>query len=275
MLSEVEARSSRGSLLTLPLADVSDGIIITNIDGLDPVKATIVTSSSANMDGTQYHTAVSDDRNIKLQVSMEPDDYTTQSVASIRKKLYEFFMPKSAVGFTFQTEEGLEVITSGRVESFENAHFTKEPAVDISIICFDPDFIDPVPVVLTGSTVSDASTFDIDYHGSVETGIRFELLLNRDLTEFTLYSTMPDGTIRNIDFAAPLLNLDTLVIETTPGQKSVTQYRDGNLFANPLYGISPQSFWTELQPGVNTFRIYAEGAPLNYNLSYYVRYGGL
>lgn len=258
----------------MPLGDITDGIVVANIDGLDPVKATIVTTNSPNQDGTQFHNVVSEDRNLKLTLEMHPDE-VTQTISSVRNKLYEFFMPKSPVKLTFRTEEGLEVESFGRIESFENAHFSQEPAVDISILCFDPDFVDPDVVEVPGSTVSDATTFPIVYPGSVETSIVFELILDRDVSEFTIYSTMPDGTNRNLDFVAPLLNGDSLIIDTTPGSKSVTQYRSGAIFGNPLYGVTPQSAWIELQPGTNLFRVYATGAPLDFTLSYHNRYGGL
>jgi hypothetical protein len=274
VLSEVEVLSVRGSILTMPLGAITDGIVIAEIEGLDPVKATIVTTSSANQDGTQYHTSIRDDRNIKLKLEMLPDE-VTQTVSSIRSKLYEFFMPKAPVKFTFRTEEGVDVDIVGRVESFENAHFTQEPTVDISIICFDPDFVDPDVITVPGSTVSTATTFEIDYDGTVETSVIFTLTLDRDLSEFTIYSTMPDGSVRNLDFALAMLDGDTLVINTQPGNKSVTQYRGPSIFAYPLYAVSPQSSWIEIQPGINVFRVYAAGAAIPFTLDYQNRYGGL
>lgn len=274
MLTEVEVATSWGSLLTMPLADISDGIVVAGIEGLDPVKATLITSSSAGQNGTTYQSSSTDDRNIKIKLEMHPNEIL-QSVATIRARLYEFFMPQSPVKLTFRTEEGLDVDVYGRVESFDNDHFSAEPAVDISIICFDADFVDPTLVVVSGSSVNDVSTFTIDYPGTVKTSIKFDLMLNRDLTEFTVYSTMPDGTPRTLDFAAAMLNLDHLAIDSKPGAKTVTQYRGGSIFANPVYGVSPQSSWLELNRGTNVFRVYAAGAPIPYTISYYVKYGAL
>lgn len=274
MLTEVEIATSWGSLLTMPLADTTDGIIVAGIEGLDPVKATLVTSSSAGQNGTTYQSSTTDDRNIKFKLEMHPDE-VVQSVSSIRNRLYEFFMPQSPIKMTFRTLEGLDVDIYGRVESFENDHFSAEPAVDISVICFDADFVDPTLVVVSGSSVNDVTTFTIDYPGTVKTSIKFDLMLNRDLTEFTVYSTMPDGTARTLDFAAAMLNLDQLTIDSKPGAKSVTQLRGGSVYANPVYGVSPQSSWLELNRGSNVFRVYAAGAAIPYTISYYVRYGAL
>jgi hypothetical protein len=271
MLSEVEVRNAQGSSMTLSLEDISDGIILADIDGLDPVKATIVTSSFANQDGTQYHTSSREDRNIKFQLLMEPEDV---SVAEVRQRLYGFFMPKSPVSFTFKDDEGLEVDISGRVESFEAPLFTADPEANISVICFDSDFVDMNSVVVNAETVSDTSTIDINYLGTVETGIQLDLYPDRPITEFTMYSTSADGILRTMDFAAPMAAGNVLTIITIPGQKSAMLSVLGTP-SSILYGVSPHANWLELQPGVNSLRIYAEGAPIPYSITYFTRYGGL
>lgn len=264
----------------MPLEDVSDGIVLENVEGLDPVKATLVTSKLAKMRGSQYHASSSEDRNIKLRLLLEPDHVTT-TVADVRKRIYNFFMPEAPVDLTFRDSTGLDFGISGRVESCETPLFTKDPAVDVSIMCFDPDFFlldedgfHDVTLV-PGYSVNDATTFDINYLGTVKTGIEFHLMPDRAVTQFTIYNELPDGSNNNLDFAANLEAFDTLVIKTTPGEKEVTQYRDNTVFATPLYGVLAQSSWTELQPGINKLRIYADGAPLQYLLSYPTRFGGL
>lgn len=272
MLTEVEVLTAQGNLLNMVLDDVSDGIIIQNIDGLDPVKATIVTSSST-LDGTQYHASRREDRNIKLRLGIEPD-WSVEDVAAVRKRVYNYFMPKMPLAFTFRTSEGLDVDISGRVESCESALFTAEPAMDISVLCFDSDFVDPDAVVIAGNTVDDTTNIDIDYDGTVETGITLTLNIDRTITEFTVYSVSSDGILRQMDFAAEMVDGDTLTIVTVPGQKSA-MISSGGSPTSILYGVSPQASWIELQPGLNTFRVYAEGDPIPYTVSYFNRYGGL
>lgn len=273
MLTEVEVLTSQGNLLTMVLDDVSDGIVVQNIDGLDPVKATIVTSSFANLDGTQYHASRREDRNIKLRLGLEPD-WELDTVESVRKRVYNYFMPKMPLAFTFRTSEGLDVDISGRVESCESALFTAEPAMDISVICFDSDFVDPEAIIVPGNTVDDTTNIDITYDGSVETGITFTLNIDRTLTEFTIYSVSADGIIRQMDFAGEMAAGDDLTIVTIPGQKSA-MISSGGSPTSILYGVSPQANWIEFQPGLNTFRVYAEGAPIPYTVTYNNRYGGL
>lgn len=273
MLSEVEVRTAQGNLLVMPLEDVSNGIVITEIEGLDPVKATIVTSSFANQDGTQYHTSSREDRNIIFHLNLEPD-YVTDTVADVRKRLYSYFMPKSPVSFTFRDSEGLEVDISGRVESCEAPPFTKEPKMDVSILCFDSDFVDMTPVEIPGFTTDTTDPIVIDYIGNVESGIKFELFIDRSISEFTLYSTSADGILRTMDFAAPMVAGNVLTIVTIPGQKSAMLSMAGTP-TSILYGVSPHANWLELQPGENSVRVYAEGAPIPYLITYFTRYGGM
>jgi hypothetical protein len=54
MLTGVEVRTIQDNLLALSLDDPSSGFIIEEIEGLDPVKASVVSSSFATMDGEQY-----------------------------------------------------------------------------------------------------------------------------------------------------------------------------------------------------------------------------
>lgn len=273
MLTMVEVRTAQGSLLSIPFEDVSDGLIVEDIQGLDPVKATLVSSSFATMDGEQYHSSRREARNIKLTLGLEPD-YITASVRDLRHRLYSYLMPKTEVNLRFYDSTGLTVDIMGRVETHETALFTKEPAVDISIMCFKPDFLGLTPVVLNGNTTSDATETLIPYDGTVDTGILFTLRPDRALTQFTIYHRPPDGTLRILDFAASLAAGDTVKINTVTGSKSLTLTRAGT-DSSLLYGMSPQSNWISLVKGDNYIRVYAVGAEIPYNIEYIDRYGGL
>lgn len=273
MLYKVEVRNAQGALLSLPLDDVSSGLVVQDIQGLDPVKATIVSSNFAQLDGTQYHSSRREARNIIMVLGLEPD-YVMASVRDLRNSLYSFFMPKSEIFLRFYMDEGLTVNIMGRVETFEAPLFAKEPKAFISILCFDPDFLDLDPVELTGSSTSTTDETTITYDGSVETGLVFVLNVNRTLGAFTFYFKPPDGTLRSMDFAASLVTGDVLTINTVSGAKGATLTRAGTN-SSLLYAVSPQSNWHELQNGDNKIRIYATGAAVPYTLTYTARYGGL
>jgi len=275
MLTKVEVRTSTsGMLLSLPLEEITDGIFVEDISGLDPVKATLVSSSTANLDGAQFQSSRRESRNILLTLGLEPLDWEVHNIRNIRKNLYSFFMPKSEVKLRFFLDDGLEVDITGRVESFETPLFAKDPQVVISVMCFDPDFVELTSVEIEEDTVSTTTTFPIDYPGTVETGILLTLLVDRALTEFTIYHTPPDGLVRTLDFAAVLQADDVLRINTVVGNKFITLTRSA-VESSLLYAMSPQSAWIELFKGINQFRVFADGAAIPYTLEYTVKYGGL
>lgn len=273
MLTMVEVRNSQGSLLSLPLEEVSNGLILADVDGLEPVKATIVSSSFAGLDGSQYQSSRRDDRNLKLKLDLEPD-YITTSVRDLRRRLYQYFMPKSYVNLRFYDSDDLVVDISGRVESFDTPLFSKDPEVDISIICFDPDFVELNSITLNGMTTSGSDETLIAYEGTVEAGVLFTMPVDRPLTEFNIYHRPPDGTLRSLDFSGSVDIGDVLKISTIPGAKSAV-LTSGGTDSFILYAISPQSNWIELMNGDNYIRVYAEGNPIPYTISYTNRYGGL
>ena len=275
MLTKVEVLTEQGVLLTLPLQDISQGYSVQDIDGLDPVKATLVSSAFAQMDGEQYQASRREKRNIILTLGYEPD-YAVGTVQDLRKKLYSFFMPKQRVLLRFfQTGEPVLQIY-GRVESLVSPKFAKEPTAVISLLCFDPDFYNPTPVVLPGNTTSSTVEQTHVYPGSVESGMIFRLFVNRDVTEVTIYHRPPDDSLRQLDFsvATPLVAGDILEISTIPGKKYATLTR-GGVDTSLLFGISPQSNWISFFPGTNKFRIYAEGVGIPYQIEYTSKYGGL
>ncbi len=275
MLATVEARNDQGALLTLDLTNVSDGIILKNIDGLGPVKATLVSTSFANIDGEQFHSSRREARDIKFTFGMEAM-YGGGTVRDIRQRLYRFFMTKRNVHLTFIMEDGLEVEISGRVESNDPPMFAREPEMEVVIRCFEPDFVDPTVITVTGNstTMTGALTKLVTYTGSVETGIKLIVTPDRSVSEFTFYHQAPDGTLQAMDFAAPLLAGDVLTISTVPGAKGATLLRAGSV-SQILYGISPYAAWTELQEGDNYIRLYASGTAFPYSIEYTNKYGGL
>lgn len=273
MLTKVEVRTPTGMMLSLPLDDVSEGFVVEDITGLDPVKATLVSSSFATMDGSQFHSSRREPRNILLTIGLEPD-YATSSVQALRMILYDYFMTKQTVGLRFFLDSGLTVEISGVVETFDAQLFVKEPRVVISVMCYDPDFLALTPVVVAGNTVSTSTEFLIDYPGTVETGIVFELNVDRVLEAFTIYHRPPDNVVRSLDFSADMVADDVITINTIPGSKAVTLLRTATL-SSVLYGMTPQSNWVSLEKGENYLRVYAVGAAIPFTIEYLPRYGGL
>jgi hypothetical protein len=273
MITKLDIHSAQGGFLSLPLEDASAGFVVEEIQGTEPVKATLSSTSFAQQDGARYNSSRREARNLLLKVGLEPD-WAVNTVRDLRSRLYSVFMPKSAVDIDFVMIDGLQVVISGRVESFECPMFTEEPVADISVMCFDPDFIDPDPILINGVTTAGSSTTDFSYAGTVETGILFKIMPDRSLSEFTIYHQASDGFLRTMDFQAALLAGDVVTISTVSGSKFARRTRDG-VDTSVLYGVAPEANWTEFTPGTNSVRVYAAGDPVPYTIEYRNRYGGL
>lgn len=282
LLNAVDAINSRGSMLSLPFADSSTGFVVRSIEGLGPVKATLVSTSFANGDGEQYHSARREVRDINIQLGLEPD-WAVNDIQDLRDQLYDYFMPKTEVILGFHMDKRVsestivqrrDVQISARIEDFSSVLFTSDPVVDISMRCFDPDFYDPIPVVVDGLTVSDLTETILTYTGTVETGLEFTLSPNQSASEFAIYLRAPDGSTRTVNFTYPLLAGDVLKISSIPGSKYAKLTRAG-VESSVLYGISPESAWLELEPGDNVLRVYYTGTPMPWSIDYTTKYGGL
>lgn len=273
MITKLETRNVLGELLSLTLDDVTDGFIVEAIEGLGPVKASIASSSYAKRAGAKYQSSRREARNILVKVLLEPD-YSTDTVYSLRQKLYDYFLTESQVFMKIYLGTGLILDIDGIVESCDPAIFTKEPRVDISVICHEPDLIDITDVEITGNTTSSSTETLISYPGNIKTGFEFVLNVDRTLTDFTIYMRGPDDVVRSLDFSADLVSGDVLTINTVAGSKGITLVRSGTT-SSPLYGKSDESTWLELLKGSNYIRVYATGDPIPWELTYNARYGGV
>lgn len=273
MITKVEVRTTLGELLTLSLEDVTSGVIVKGIEGLNPVKATIVSSSFAMLPGAQYQGSNREPRYITLKLGLEPD-YNVSSVSDLRMDLYNFFLPQTQINLRIFMASGLVVNIDGMVEDFAADFFVQEPEVSIPIICFLPDLLAVNSVSVNGATVSDTTEMTVSYPGNISTGFSLVLNVNRSISAFTVYNKPPDNSVRSMDFAASLVAGDVVTISTVAGSKSVTRTRSG-VTTSLLYSMSTQSPWIELMRGDNLLRVYAVGAAIPYTITYTAKYGGL
>lgn len=273
MLQTIEVRNVAGELLTLSMEVVTNGLYIEDVDGLGPVKAQIAQSDPATRDGTQFHSGKRGARNLVITLGLEPD-YSTEDVTDVRDRVYNFFMTNTTVKLRLIDDRPLTVDISGRVESCEPAIFTREPQVVISIMCFDPDFVNITEVVHESESVNDSDEELILYTGTVGTGVVFTINIDRTVSEITIYHRAPDDQIKTLELSAPLENGDIVTISTVVGDKYIRLNRLGTV-SSLLYGRSTQSDWTKLDKGNNYIRVYITGDPIEYTMEYTPRYGGL
>jgi hypothetical protein len=225
------------------------------------------------LDGEQFQSSRREKRNIVLTLGLEPD-WAQTTVGQLRAQLYKFFMPKNDSTLRFYTDDFPVVDILGTVETFDCPLFVKDPEATISLICFDPDFYTPTALQFAGNTTSGSTSQAVQYDGTVDTGVLITVNVNRTMAGFTV-NVQPDGdVIHSMQFTAALVAGDVVQISTVPGNKFATLTRAG-VQSSLLYGISPTSEWTALQPGNNAFWINASGSAVPFTVQYTEKIGGL
>lgn len=273
MLERIEVITNSGSTLAIPIQGGGDGYFITAIDGLDPVKATLVSSSFASVDGEQYQSSRREARNPVFKIGVDTSQLIG-SVGQLRRKLAGFLMPKSEVTLRFLSDDMPDVEIVARVESFDFPLFVQEPEATISVMCYDPDFVDKELVSVSGTSTVAPTEYGVEYVGSVETGVVFSVTIPYASSGFVISHRAPDNSVGMIDFASSLLAGDVIEISTISGDKHVNLIR-GSSVSSLLYGMTPASNWINLFPGTNYISVVAGGAGLPYTIEYTTKYGGL
>lgn len=275
MLTQVNLVDPMGNALSLPLQDNTNGYTVKNIEGLDPVKATITSSPFAQLDGSQSQGARRENRNIIMTIGLEPYSGGA-TVKALRSALYGWLMPKSFVTLQF-FEDGAVTpgyTITGQVESFETPLFSKDPEVAVSLICFEPSFEEFTPHALGPfNTVTDTlgAYTTIVNPGTIEVGYLLTLSVNRPATTgFTIYNYRPGVTATQLDVVASLVNLDVVALSTRARDKSVLKNS-----TSILYAVPAASKWVPLYPGTNYIRVVCPGAAIPYTIGYTAKYGGL
>lgn len=273
MLQQIDITNSRGAVLSLSMEQDESSYQVASIEGLDPGKAALVATSTAGQDGETYQSGKRPARNIKIKLDFDPD-FAPKSYGDLRNDLYAWFMPKARITMRYFLSTGLYVDIDGIVESMDSPLFVDDPDATISIMCYQPDFIDGRLITVNGFTVDDSESTDIVYPGTVEAGMVLTLNFNRAETDFSIYNLDEEGNQQRFDFSGALLNGDKLVISSLRGNKGVTLTR-ATVSSSYLYGRTAQSDWIQFVNGINHFRVYTDGDPIPYTLEYRVRYGGL
>jgi hypothetical protein len=273
ILTHIVANDVLGRSFSLPLAENNTGFTLSDVEGLDPVKASVVTSSFAQLDGSQFQSASRENRNIVLTVQLEPY-YGEKSVVELRSELYAFFMPKSEVLLKFYMDDQYAVYTTGVVESFETALFSRKPEVRISVICPNPNFIRSAPLVVPGTTTDQGDDMVINNPGTVDSGFVLTISPDRPIANFSVYNRHGGGLPKVFEFSGDVAAGNSVTLSTVPLSKYINVIAN-NIPSSALHMVAPTSVWMPLTPGENFFRVAIAGAAIPYQIEYTPLYGGL
>jgi hypothetical protein len=264
-----------------------DPIHIRDITGLGPVKADINTTPFGSASGAFYTGGNVGQRNIVLTLGLNPD-WVEHTVAELRQKVYGYFMSNQPVRLRFFRDDGPTVEIEGYTEGNEPEIFSKDPELQISVICPMPDFVAVSQSIVAGVASEDPGTIDFTLVGNVDTTGR--LVVTTTTTEeppvtdpdpdydgtFTLeHSTLAPG-VKIFKVTGSTAEGLILVIDSARGAK-VAENIVGAEHINLLNSMTTDSEWLALKPGTNKVRVILdEGAPDKaWTLTYFERFGGL
>lgn len=282
MLTEVKAYSSWRSAPTLSLVDggrpETDLIQIRNIDGLDPVNASVNTSPYGSVDGASHVGSSVDTRNIVLTLHPNPN-WDTWSYEALRRLLYSYFMPKRQTRLVFFSDDMIPVEISGIVESVGVNIFSKDPELIVSIVCPDPYFTALEPTVVTGQTGRSGQGVEIiDYAGTIEAGMHVKVTATADAAPADIGIQIGDPLITYFAVLATVNPNMYFEMNSLPMKKFVQNVQIGSgVITNLLSKVHVQegSLWPTFQPGENEFSVVTDVGAHDWELTYFERFGGL
>lgn len=254
----------------------ADFVQVTNVDGLDPVKASIDIVSSGNVDGAISLDSQVPTRNIVMTLRPNPD-WINWTYETLREVIYSYFMPKTLVKLIFDSDEiGVLVEILGTVESCEANPFTKDPEYIVSIVCPDPYFVTVDPVTVTGTVITQAnwgtSKNTITLNGNVPIGIQVKLGSGFENEIYIQAGNPGSSNFHVITTVAGIFQMGSI-----PLHKYIRGISSANgSFENLLAYLQLGSKWPVFYPGDNSFAVmgdWSEGNP--WELKYYPKYGGL
>lgn len=251
----------------------SDLFVASNIDGLEPVKASINTTPQGSADGESFTGSSVGKRNIVFTIGYNPD-WATYTISELRALLYKYFMPKKRKRLVFETDEFPPVEISGYVESIEPNIFSKDPEVIISVICPEPDFIAIDPTEVTGMANDPADIFT--YEGTVDTGVhlKVEKISGSNATTVSILDLIPELSLFEVDSGPTTTHF--LEINSIPGEKYARLVAiAGGAVTSVLNKVEDDSVWPVLEPGPHEFQVTSNTGVQSWELTYYERFGGL
>lgn len=262
---------------------------VINIEGLNPVGATINTYKIGVSDGEHYNSSYVNMRNIVFYIVPR---YHSNDIETNRLFLYRYFRPKHKVRLYFQ-HDSRDVFIDGYVETFETSLFSQLQQFQISVICPQPYFLDistaqgdftqienffefPFAIEKEGIEFSRFGQIDDIYitnNGEVETGVIIKLYAFGSVNGIELY--LNDTQY----FKLGDLSLETgdiLTINTNKGEKSVMLLRNG-VEINCINYVAKGSTWFTLEIGENKIsKIIQSGMEsINIDVGYYIKYIGV
>ena len=267
-------------------AEPESGLLITEIDGLGPVKANINTTELATMDGSLFNSARLTNRNLVISGLFT----FAKTIEDARLTSYKYFPIKQPLIFQIETDNRVAT-TTGYVETNEPDIFSEKSSFKISIVCESPYFQAKSKDITTFAGVDAKFKFpyknphptkkltkfgeivykkerSVYYNGDAETGCTIVihaigLVKNVKIYNIQTREVMSIDTDRLESLTGgPFDAGDTITVCTIEGKKSITLLREGHT-TNILNVLGKDVDWFKLAKGENLFTFVAEYGETN------------
>lgn len=248
-----------------------------NIEGIDQADASLNSSVNTTTHGSKITSARVESRNIVIYLKLKGD------IEKSRLKLYQYFPQCEEVTIYFSNGRR-NVYICGTVEKVNCPPFTSNQVAQISILCEQPFFkaIDEVVTTfgeimplfefpfsipeegIEFSTITQHIRQSIINKSEVETGAIITLHATGEVVNPIIYD-ITTGEYLKLKFT--LQNLDTIIINTNTGEKSISLIRNG-IQSNILGYMDLGSKWFKLLPGDNVFSYDTESGNSNLQITF-------
>jgi hypothetical protein len=255
--------------IDLPVSNISakDPYLLKSAEGLGPPEVNVFISQTVNMDG-YYKGRQAQYREIVLNISLNQDYQSDITISDLRAALYGLLSPLSNDSMDIIIiDDTVELMrTQGYIKKLEIMPFAAEPEVQLTISCLKAYFESPNTVFVETVPGTYQEVLNL---GTAETGLILAFEFDTECTEFVIFDSRGNTMTINHDFFPN----DILVIDTNPGNRSITLGRDETA-SSIIYALSMDSEWLWLYGGLNI--ITTTNSDFTWEeLSYIPRYWGI
>lgn len=261
MIETLRITNPFGTTLILNLAssDREEGLVVFNIAGFGPPKATVTGQGGPNFDGTRISGITVDPRHIVLTLAVGGSGATEEEA---KQKIYDFFPIKQEVTLRITTATK-DVYTTAIVETNEMNQFAKVENAVIGLYCNYPYFMD---MVSGGARFLSDTPTTLTNDGEIPVGVQMAILLGYSGTFEPIVITNTNGNqTMTIDpsmilIAPPPAPGDLMTIDTRKTQKSVLYARAESTWVGSMLNTVPiDSDWIQLYSGNNIIEVSGGG----------------
>ena len=259
--------------LILPMA--GSEYVIKDVSGIGPVDTSLGSFENVGDPGNTTISGHEGGRNIVLTIGFAPNFAINSTIALLRQKLYELFMPNSEIELIFDTAEYPDLTIKGTVETHTPVIFSSDPIVQISIMCDDPYFDSDDPLTVFSITPGSGSfyNFVLPFDGLVPVGYIFKAKLKAVQTQFVLTKRITLTRFTRISILHDFLVDDQLTINTVKGSRDASYIRSGGV--QGLLGKVSGLVDSKLTSGNNNFTLTDSSKYSDISIQYKKRYGAL